>query len=44
LTPGTVTLGIDGPELQVHSLTAEAAADLERGEMNSRVASLERWT
>lgn len=44
LTPGTITLGIDDADLEVHALTVEAAADLERGAMNSQVARLERWT
>ena len=41
LTPGTVTLGLEPEELFVHALTAEAAADLVRGEMDRRVSRLE---
>lgn len=38
LTPGTVTLDVEGPELVVHALTAEAGADLLEGRMVRRVA------
>lgn len=42
LTPGTVTTDIVGDRLTVHCLTRAGAADLEAGEMNRRVAGLER--
>jgi multicomponent Na+:H+ antiporter subunit E len=42
LTPGTVTLDIDRGRALVHALTQEAAEALESGEMNRRVARLER--
>lgn len=38
LTPGTVTLDVEGTELVVHALTAEAGADLVEGRMVRRVA------
>jgi multicomponent Na+:H+ antiporter subunit E len=41
LTPGTVTIGIEGDELTIHALTEEAADSLQRGEMNRRVTRLE---
>lgn len=37
LTPGTITVDIDGNHLLVHALTAEGAADLESGRMQSKV-------
>lgn len=44
LTPGTVTLDVRDNELLVHSLTEESAAGLLTGEMDRRVARLERRT
>lgn len=41
LTPGTVTLGVEGDDLVVHALTREAADDLEAGEMDRRATRLE---
>lgn len=41
LTPGTVTIAVDGERLSVHALTAAAAAGVETDEMNRRVAGLE---
>lgn len=41
LTPGTVSIDIQGDEITVHALTAEAARDLESGEMDRRVSRLE---
>ncbi len=41
LVPGTVTVDVDGDIFTVHALTQEAAADLERGEMNRRVCNVE---
>jgi multicomponent Na+:H+ antiporter subunit E len=41
LTPGTVTVGVEGDELTIHALTKEAADALETGEMNRRVTRLE---
>ncbi len=37
LTPGTVSIDVDGPTISVHTLTREAAEDLKRGEMDRRV-------
>jgi multicomponent Na+:H+ antiporter subunit E len=42
LTPGTLTLDVHDGLLRVHALTAEGAAALEHGEMQRRVAALER--
>src|SRR5271166_2392020 len=41
LTPGTITVGLDGPELTVHALTPEGALDLETGGMDRRVTRFE---
>ncbi len=41
LTPGTVTLEVTDHDLEVHSLTREAAAELKSGDMGVRVCSLE---
>jgi len=40
LTPGTLTLNIEGSELTVHSLTRQGALDLQSGEMERRVSDL----
>jgi multicomponent Na+:H+ antiporter subunit E len=42
LTPGTVTIDIQADDVLVHALTREAARELQEGEMNRRVAHLER--
>lgn len=42
LTPGTVTMALDGDLLTVHALTAAAATGWEESEMNKRVTALER--
>ena len=41
LTPGTVTLSIEGDELLVHALTRKEATILQQGEMDRRVTELE---
>jgi multicomponent Na+:H+ antiporter subunit E len=41
LTPGTVSMSVDGNIIKVHALTQEGAAELEAGEMNRRINSLE---
>ena len=41
LTPGTVTVDIDGDEFVVHALSEASEGDLETGEMDRRVAALE---
>lgn len=41
LTPGTVSVDLEGDHIEVHALTAEAAEDLLAGAMNRRVAVLE---
>ncbi len=40
LTPGTVTLDVEGDEFLVHALTADAARSIEEGSMHDRVAAL----
>lgn len=42
LTPGTVTLELDGDLLSVHALTTAAASGWEESEMNKRVTAVER--
>lgn len=41
LTPGTVSVAVEGDEILVHALTAEAAESLDDGEMDRRVTRLE---
>ncbi len=41
LTPGTVTIDLQGRDLTVHALTDEAARGLATGEMDRRVSSTE---
>lgn len=41
LTPGTVSIDLDGNQITVHALTKESANDVLGGEMNRRVARLE---
>ena len=41
LTPGTVTVNIEGDKFLVHSLLQESIEDLESGEMDRRVTQLE---
>jgi multicomponent Na+:H+ antiporter subunit E len=40
LTPGTLTLNIEGADVLVHSLTEQGARDILAGEMDRRVAAL----
>ena len=40
LTPGTVSMSVDGNIIKVHALTREGAAELQAGEMNRRINSL----
>ena len=44
LTPGTVSIDVSGGEILVHALHAEAAAEIESGEMDRRCAALEGGT
>ncbi len=37
LTPGTVTIGLEGDELLVHALTRDSANGVKNGEMDRRV-------
>jgi multicomponent Na+:H+ antiporter subunit E len=41
LTPGTLTVDMDGDELTVHALTRAGAEQLRAGEMDARVTRLE---
>lgn len=41
LTPGTVSIDVEGDEIVVHALTEAAAAEDASGEMNRRVTALE---
>jgi multicomponent Na+:H+ antiporter subunit E len=41
LTPGTITVAVNGNDLIVHSLVREGAEDLAGGEMDRRVRALE---
>lgn len=42
LTPGTLTLSVNGSRILVHSLTQSGAQDLLAGDMNQRVQALEQ--
>ncbi len=42
MTPGTITLDIDGDRFEVHSLTKSGAEELLEGEMDRRVLRLEK--
>jgi multicomponent Na+:H+ antiporter subunit E len=41
LTPGTITVGVNGNDLTVHALLRDNALDLEGGEMDRRVSRFE---
>ena len=41
LTPGTLTVGVDGNDLLIHALTREGARELEAGDMDRRVTLFE---
>ena len=40
LTPGTVSMRVTGGSILVHALTTQAAADVEKGDMDRRVCAL----
>ena len=42
MTPGTITVAVTGSDLHVHALYREAIDGIEEGDMNRRVAELER--
>jgi len=42
LTPGTISIDVKGSEVQIHGLFKDSLDDLEKGEMDKRVAQLER--
>jgi multicomponent Na+:H+ antiporter subunit E len=41
LTPGTITVGVNGNDLIVHALVKDGALDLEGGGMDHRVSQFE---
>jgi len=41
LTPGTITVGVNGNDLTVHALVKDGALDLEAGGMDRRVSQFE---
>jgi len=41
LTPGTITVGVNGGELTVHALVKDGADDLQSGDMDRRVSQFE---
>lgn len=41
LTPGTITVGVEGDDLIVHALSAEAAEGVETGDMERRVRAVD---
>ena len=41
LTPGTITVGVNGNDLTVHALVRDGALDLEGGGMDRRVSQFE---
>ncbi|MPZ55438.1 MAG: hypothetical protein GEU91_02860 [Rhizobiales bacterium] len=41
LTPGTITVGVNGNQLTVHALVREGADDIEAGGMDARVTRFE---
>jgi multicomponent Na+:H+ antiporter subunit E len=41
LTPGTITVGVNGNDLTVHALVRDGALDLESGGMDRRVSQFE---
>lgn len=41
LTPGTITVSVEGNDLTVHAITAEGAAELAEGTMDQRVTAFE---
>ncbi len=44
LTPGTITVGVNGSDLTVHALVTDGALDLEGGGMDRRVSQFEGAT
>ncbi|MEE4313617.1 MAG: Na+/H+ antiporter subunit E [Desulfofustis sp.] len=42
LTPGTVSVDLEGDQITVHALTRDSAAGLQTGEMDRRVCLVER--
>ena len=43
LTPGTVSVDLQGDTIEIHALTREAAETLQQGEMDRRVTAMERF-
>ena len=44
LTPGTITVGVNGNDLTIHALVNDGALDLEAGGMDRRVSQFEGTT
>ncbi len=42
LTPGTISMRLEGDEIEVHALSREAAEELRQGEMDRRASAVER--
>ncbi len=42
LTPGTISMRLEGDEIEVHALSREAAEELRQGEMDRRARAVER--
>jgi len=42
LTPGTVSIDLDGDTIEVHALTEEVAGEVQAGQMDRRVSGMER--
>jgi len=42
LTPGTVSVAVEGDRITVHALSRESAQDLARGEMDRRASAMSR--
>lgn len=41
LTPGTISVNVDGNTISVHAITADGAAELKEGVMDAKVTALE---
>jgi len=44
LTPGTITIGLEGDQVDVHALLDETAAGVETGDMDRRVSAMSNTT
>ena len=41
LTPGTISIDLDGPEIEVHSLSKEGVVGLKKGIMDKKITDAE---